>query len=127
MQLEKRYLDSLFHTVNGTEGQLTLPEARIRDRFMKVVIAETQAFEAERKTIYEKFCDKTEEGAPDINDNQYHFKKEIVDELNAELEVLLKEEVAIDVPEGVKEIVEKSAYKPRVGESESIDHILSLI
>ena len=71
MKLPKKYLESLYLTVKGTEGQLTLAEARVRDRFIKPVTEALQTFEAERKDIYEKFCNKTEDGKPDTTDNKY--------------------------------------------------------
>lgn len=127
MQLKKQYLEPLFLLTQGTDGQLSLPEARVRDKFMKTVNEVTQEYEGHRKVIYEKFCTKTEDGKPDIADGKYHFDKEQLPEVNKELETLLAETVEIATPEGLKDILEKSAYKPRVGEAESIDHILSLV
>lgn len=127
MTLEKRYLETLFLLTQGTEGQLTLKEARTRDAFMRPVREVTQTFEADRRVIYEKFCDRNEDGTPDTSNDKYKFKNAIVAELNDEISILASETVAIDTPEGIKEILEKSDYKPRIDETEHIDHILSLI
>ena len=125
MKLEKRYLEIFFKTIKGTEGVLTLAEGRIRDAFMKTLTDVTSQFENDRKVIYEKFCTKSEDGRPDVSDGKYHFKTEEVPEIQAELETLYAEEVELPSPLGLKEIVERTQYKPEIGESEKIDHIIS--
>jgi len=125
MKLEKRYLEVLYKTIKGTEGVLTLAEGRIRDAFMKDVTEATTQFENDRRVIYEKFCTKTDDGKPDVSDGKYHFKTEEVSEIQAELETLYAEEVELPSPSGLKEIVERTQYKPEIGESEKIDHIIS--
>lgn len=125
MHIKKGLLETLFQVTNGTGSVLTLSEARVRDRFMKSVLAETQSFEAERKAIYERFCDKNAEGEPDVTNDQYKFASTVLKEMNTELTTLYDEEVSIDVHEGIKAILEKTEYKPKVGESEKIDELFT--
>lgn len=127
MNLEKRYLETLFLLVKGTEGVLNLAEGRIRDRFMKGLTETVKTFEEERKVIYEKFCNKHEDGSPDIADGNYHFDPANIPDVNKELETLYSETVEIQTPAEIKDFVERTEYKPKTGETEVIDTILSKI
>lgn len=124
IQIPKRQLEVFFLTLKGTEGVLSLKDARVRDSFMKPLIEATQTFESDRRAIYVKFCDKDEEGNPNITNDEFKFKKDVVEEMGKELETLMDEEVVFTIPEGLKEIMDQSAYKPKVGESMIIDEIL---
>lgn len=125
MRLLKRNLETVFLAFRGTEGVLSLKEARVRDPFMKELTEVTSRFEVDRKKIYEKFCKKNEDGTPDTADNKYSFDAEVVEEVNAELATLLDEEVEIEASEGLKEILEKTDYRPKSGETEIIDEVLA--
>lgn len=128
ISLQKKYLPSFFLILKGTEGQLTLPEARIRDRFIPILVEQTSLYEdKERRTIYEKFCLKHEDGSPDVQGDEYHFPREVIEDMKKEVATLNDEEVTLDIPDGIKEIMEKSAYKPKIGEVEQIDHIITLL
>lgn len=125
MQLTKGELEVFFKTLKGTEGVLSLRDARVRDSFLKPLTEATQTFENERKAIYEQYCDKKEDGSPDITDDKYHFQAEILPKANEELNILVSEEVKLDPPAGLKDILEQTTYKPQVGEAEIIDAIVA--
>lgn len=125
MQVEKKHLEIFFQALKGTEGVLSLKESRIRDAFMKPLGEATETFYKERTAIYEQFCDKTEDGKPDITDNKYHFKQEVLEEVNKELLTLANETVDLNPHPEIKEIMEKTTYSPKYGETEVIDEILS--
>lgn len=128
MKLKKQYLETLFATVKGTEGVLNLAESRIRDEFLKKLVEPTDTFIKDRAKIYETFAIKKEDGSLDLVDgNKYQFPPEKIDEINAELKTLVEEEVEFDTPEKLKEIIEKTDYKPKVGESDIIDEITKLL
>lgn len=127
MQIPKRYLETFYQTLKGTEGVLGLADSRVRDAFMKPLTEATQTFEAERKAIYERFCTKNEDGTPDTQDGNYHFEPTDLADVNAELQTLLGEEVELTPPTKLKELLEQSTYKPKVGEAEQIDAITALI
>lgn len=124
MQIKKSSLEVLFLTLKGTEGILNLADARIRDTFLKPVIESYETFIKERTTIYETFCDKKEDGTPDIEDNRYKFSKEVQAQADAELKTLYDEEITLETPEKLKEFMEKSEYNPKVGEADIIDEII---
>lgn len=125
MKLQKRHLEITFLAFKGTEGVLSLKESRIRDSFMKSLTEVTMTFEEDRKAIYEKFCNKKEDGTPDTEDGQYHFDTAVLPDVNEELRILLDEEVEIETPVGLKETLEKTEYRPKTGEVEIIDEILA--
>lgn len=128
MKVKKIHLEVFYNTVRGTEGVLGLADSRIRDAFLKPLGEATDAMVKERVAIYEKFCDKKEDGTADTHGEQYHFSKEVLPEANKELELFAKEEVEVPFVWGVtaeklKEIIEKSTYKPKYGETEIIDEL----
>lgn len=127
MQIAKSHLETFFLLTKGTEGVLNLAESRIRDKFMKSLTEVTKQFEEDRKVVYEKFCTKNEDGTPKTENNNYHFEPGVIDDTNKELDVLLNETVTLETPEGLKGYLERSEYKPKVGESERIDTILGAI
>lgn len=128
MTLKKLYLETLFNFTKGTEGILSLSDSRVRDNFMKPLGETLQTFVNDREVIYKNFCLKKEDGEPDLLEgNSYQFPPEKVEEINRELKVLGDEEVEVSTPDKLKEILEKSEYKPKIGESEIIDEILTKI
>lgn len=128
MQIKKSELEALFNLAKGTEGALSLQESRVRDSFIKPLSETTQTYFNEREEIYKAFCLKKEDGMPDLlNGDKYQFSKEKLDEINAELKILGAEEVEVnftDNPQQIKDILGKSEYKPKIGETEIIDNIL---
>lgn len=128
MKIKKSQLLPLFLTIKGTEGKLNLAESRIRDSFLKNLLDETKKSESEKSIIYNTFCLKNEDGTPlFVEGNKYEFPKECLDELNKEMETFYNEEVVIDVPANLKEMIEKSDYNPKIGETEIIDELLKNI
>lgn len=127
MILAKKELEVLYHVIRGTEGKLTLVEGRKRDAFFKGVLEVLKQFEEDRKVIYEKFCDKKEDGTPDTDNGQYTFKKEVAEDLTKELQVLYDETVEVKAIPELKDIFERTEYMPKLGEAEVIDGILAKI
>ena len=125
LKIPKKHLEIFYLTLKGTEGELTLSEGRIRDNFMKPLGEAYETFVKERTAIYEEFCDKDKDGKPDIADGNYHFSKKVTAKVNKELTTLFDEEVELKETKGLKEIVERTQYKPKVGEAEVIDEILA--
>lgn len=127
MNLQKRYLELFINVLNSTEPGLA--GSRLRDSVLKSITQETEDFFKARTTIYETFCNKDEEGKPDVSDNQYKFKKEVLDEVNKELNTLLDEEIEVKITDAdrIKELIESTNYKPKYGEVEIIDEILTKI
>lgn len=124
MKVKKQYLEILFSTLKGTENSLSIAESRKRDAFLKELAPKLDNFYKERSFIYETFCDKKEDGTPDIRDDQYRFDPAKLEEINSELETLGNEEVSIDLP--INGILEKSEYRPKLGEVEIIDKLIEL-
>lgn len=126
MKIEKSKLEALFNFTKGTENMLSLKESRERDIFIKPLAEVTQTYYEDRNKIYITFCLKNEDGSPAlVEGNKYEFPPEKVDEINAELKTLNEEEVEIKTFAITKEILEKSEYKPKIGETEIIDEILA--
>lgn len=131
MQIKKSSLEALFNLAKGTEGALSLVEARIRDGFIKPLTELTQTYFDQREVIYKHFCNKNDDGTPNLLEGyKYQFSKEVLEELNKELATLGDELVEVnftDNPQQIKQILEKSEYKLKVLESELIDEILKSI
>lgn len=120
MVIKKGNIELLFNVLKGTDGKLSLADARIRDTFLKELIVSNDTFVADRKKIFETFCKKNEDGTPEVTNNQYTFDPESTEELSKELGTLLIEEITIE-NDKVIEFISLSEYKPKVGESEIID------
>lgn len=78
------------------------------DKNVKEIDKILESYNASRKKLIEKYCDKDEEGKPKIIDNQYTFKENL-DEFNKEFNELNSIEsdikiikFSIDELEGVK-------------------------
>lgn len=132
MKVKKQNLEVFFKVLRGTDGVLSLQDARVRDAFMKPLGAAVDTMGAERNKIYDKYCTKDEDGNPDTTDGRYKFEKDIVEEVNAELALFMEEVVDVPYEWGVgatklKEIVDKSQYKPAYGEAAQIDEIIKEI
>lgn len=125
MQVQKSHLESFFQALKGTEGVLSLKESRVRDSFIKSLAEALETFYKERTAIYQAYCLTKEDGTCDIKDDKYHFPPEKLPDINQELQTLHAEEVELDTPAGLKEIMEKTTYAPKVGEAELIDAVLA--
>lgn len=120
--MKKSQLETLFNVLKGTEGTLNLAESRRRDAYLKPLIEALETFYKDRVKIYEKFCTKKEDGTPDIEGGKYIFPTESLEETNKELETLSQETITIEGD--IKDLLEKSEYKFKIGEAEILDKIL---
>ena len=132
MKVKKVQLEPFFKVLRGTDGVLSLADARVRDAFMKPLGNHLDAFYADRAKIYESFSIKDKEGNPDLTDGNFHFPADEMENLNGELIEFGEEIVEVEFVWGVtggklKEIIEKSTYKPVYGETEVIDEIINNI
>lgn len=134
MKVYKKQLELFFNVLKGTEGELSLKESRIRDSFIKPLAEKTDEFIKDRVKIYETFAIKNEDGSVDFlvgedekgNKTQsFQFPPDKLEEINKELVVLTDEEVEFSIPDGLKDIMEKTTYSPKLGEVEVIDEILA--
>lgn len=133
LKIPKKSLEVLFTLTKGTEEELNLSESRTRDAFIKDLAPVLDSFYQDRTKIYQTFCIKLEDGSPDFkvveNDNgkilskTYQFPLEKEQEISQELTTLYGETVELNVPSNLKEILEKSTYKPKIGETTLIDEI----
>lgn len=128
MKIQKKELEAVFNLVKATDGFLSLQDARVRDTFIKPLADVTQTYFNDREAVYKHFCIKKGDGTPDMAEgNQYQFAPESVESLNKEVKTLGNEEADVDFPEGIKAILEGSAYRAKIGEAEIIDAILAKI
>lgn len=127
MKIKKLYLPIFYYALKGTEGQLSLAESRVRDSAMKMIREPAATFEQDRTKIFTTYCDKDEKGKPKIEDGKYSFDPELLETINGELSTLNNEEVELEIHNDIKEILEKTNYKPKVGEAEVIDEIKSCL
>lgn len=127
MKTKKLYLEILAQVLKGTEGKLNLADARIRDTFMKSLLEQADIYINQKQTIYKTFCSKNEQGEPDLLDgNKYQFPTDKLEEINKELLILSEEEVELPTNDKIKEFVEISEYKPKIGEVDLIDDLMKL-
>lgn len=131
MKIKKSSLETLLNYTKGTEGVLNLTDSRIRDNFIRPLTETTQMYFDDREKIYKTFCLKNEDETPNLlAGNKYQFPKEVLEDLNKELEILGNEEADInftDNPLQIKGLLEKSEYKPMLLESEIIYTIINAI
>ena len=71
--------------------------ARLRNKFVKKLMAITSELDEERIELCKEHSDKDSEGEAIVNDNQYQVQD--IEALNADIQDLYKEEVAIEVGE----------------------------
>ena len=125
MLVQKQHLQTFLDVLMGTQGVLNLADSRIRDMFMKKIVAFIETYTEEKNKIYAQFALKKEDGTPDIDDGNYHFDPKDVIQINEELMILAKEEVELSGVSKIKSFIEQSEYKPRAGDAEIIDELLS--
>lgn len=128
MTLEKKELEMVFNVLKETN--LNLQDSRIRDSFLKQVGIELDQFNKDKTAIYLEYCDKNEDGTPEIVDGKYHFQNNVLEKINDEITTLLSEtvELSIDNPDTldkIKSFVEKTDYSPKIGEVEIIDSFIT--
>ena len=128
MNIKKLQLEAIFNMLKSTDGHLNFSDARVRDQILKPLSEQLKTYFDDREKIYKAFCIKKEDGTPDLQDgNKYQFEPEKIDEINKELLTLGEEEVDLYVTDNVakfREIMLKSEYKPKVGESELIESVI---
>lgn len=117
MQVKKSHLEVLVNALVATEGVLTFTESRIRDSFLKKLSEPAKEYLDARNTLLIKLGTKVEG-----EENRYKFTPEYF----KEAEILDAELVEITVDPKIKEFLEKTTYKPKVGEADLIDDIIKL-
>lgn len=125
--MKKSQLIVLYQAVKGTEGVLNLSESRQRDAFLAPLTEVTKTFEQDRKVIFEKFCNKKEDGTPDVTNDLYTFSKEVQEELNEEVNLLLSENVTLECPESLAKWLELTEYRPKEGETAILDEVIATL
>mgnify|MGYP006921306309 FL=1 len=126
MKIAKKYLEVFHSTLSETSPKL--PEARIRDAFLKDLLEATNTLIKDRQKIYENFCLKNEDGTNDLEDgNRFKFKAEDISKVNDELVTLYSEEVEITINPKIKEILKETEHKFKTGEVEVYDEIMKLL
>lgn len=93
--------------------------ARLRNKFVKKLTAIVAELDEERIDLCKEHADKDENGEAIVNDNQYQVQD--MEALNADIQDLYKEEVAIEVGEYSNNFEPLFAYL----ESDDFDYPLS--
>ena len=93
--------------------------ARLRNKFVKKLTAIVAELDEERIDLCKEHADKDENGEAIVNDNQYQVQD--IEALNADIQDLYKEEVAIEVGEYSNNFEPLFAYL----ESDAFDYPLS--
>ena len=124
--MQKKYLELLFNLVKEYKTP-KMVQARIRDGFLREISPVVDQFFKDRNEIYIKFCDKKEDGEPDIIDNKFKFNPELLTEINEELNVLGNETVEIKFVPEIKNFIEESSYETKAGETLLVDEIIAKI
>lgn len=130
MKLKKRELEITYLVFGNVEADLA--GCRVRDAILKPLKEEVDNFYKERKDIGEKYADKNEDGTSKIENDMYVFPKKDEEKVNKEFNTLLDEEVEIPEKPGttgqkLKELMEATQYKPKLGETAIIDSIIARI
>lgn len=124
--MEKKYLELLFKVIKDYKTpKMTL--GRLRDGLLRDLSVPTDQFIKDRNEIYLKFCDKNEDGSPNIIEDKYKFAPTLLEEINGELKILGDEKVDIKFPPETKNMVEESSYESLPGETLIIDNIIKLL
>ncbi len=128
MVFKKKYLVVFLKALQETN--LNLVDSRIRDEFHKSLFETTREFEIGQQAIFKEFCIKNKDGEPEMTEKgEYQFNVgEPSESVKKETEILLEEEVELTPknPAKIKEFLDLTEYKPKVGESEIIDEIIKL-
>jgi len=130
MQLKKKYL-TLFYLALSQAKAKSLSEARIRDELAtKSLYDSLRDFEEARLKIYKELCIKDDKDEPILLEgDKYTFSPENTPKMQAEVDILESEEIELKVknPEKIKELIENTAYEPKIGEALIIDEIIALL
>lgn len=118
MQLKKSHLEVFVKALQATEDVLTFPESRVRDSFLKKLLESYQDYMTFRDELLIKLASPIEGKV-----NMYTFTPEYL----KELEVLNEEETELPDEPKIKEFLEKTTYKPKVGEADLLDDIIKLL
>jgi len=119
--------------IRATTVDLTFERSRARNQFLKAIEPALELKEKSRNEIIEKFCKKDADGKPVVGkNNMYEFEKP--EEVDAEYQKLMAEEVTIDIPPSIeeklaiiKDIIINSDRKLGFGESKSLEVIVEAI
>ncbi len=127
MKLQKKYLVVFLKALQETN--LSLVDSRVRDEFHKDLFEATKDFETDQQAIFREFCIKNKDGEPEMTTKgEYQFDLGNASEsVKKETETLLEEEVELipKNPVKIKEFLNLTEYKPKVGEIEMIDYIIT--
>ena len=126
--MKKKQIELLFKVLRDTD--LSLKDARVRDEALRTITPTLEAFYADRKKIWDKYCDKNEDETPkETSDGQLTFATAILPQLTKDLEEFVNEDVLLtfkDV-EKIKKFAENTNYKFGFGEVEVFDEIIKSI
>ena len=129
MKISKKYLEICAKLLKDCDPSLA--DGRIRDRFYKTLIEDLKTYYEDQEKILIKFCEKDSDENPIIRTNEknektYTFSPENAPKVEEEILKLNKEqtEISCDQPEKIKELIENTTYKPKVGETIIIDELL---
>lgn len=126
MKLQKKYLEVFYKVIKGYKTD-KMSQARLRDSFLRTAGEPLDQFIKDRNVIYVNFCKKNEDGTPDIKEDKYAFEPQVIEEVTKELQTLLDEEIEIEVPAEVKDMIEESSYVTEPGETLVVDEILKTL
>jgi hypothetical protein len=118
MQLKKEEILVLQKVLIGTEDKLNFADARIRDKFLKALVEEIQAYYEARNKLLVSIAEPIEG-----EENRFNLTPKFMEEEK----VLNEEEVELPDEPKLREFIELSEYKPKIGEIDLIDSILSKI
>ncbi len=116
MKIKKSCLEVFEKVLVGTENVLNFVDARVRDSFLKKVVEQRATYIDERNKLLISLGIKIEG-----EEDRYKFTPEYL----KEVEILDVEEIELPDEIKIKEFIEISEYKPKVGEIDIIDEILT--
>lgn len=118
MQITKEEALILQKVLVGTQEKLDFAESRVRDKFLKSLAPEIQSYYEARNKLLISLAEKIEG-----EENRFNLTPKFLEE-----EKILNEET-IELPDEpkLKDFIELSDYKPKIGEIDLIDNILSKI
>lgn len=118
MQITKEEALVLQKVLVGTQEKLDFADARVRDKFLKSLAPEIQLYYEARDKLLISLADRIEG-----EENRFNLTPKFLEE-----EKILNEET-IELPDEpkLKEFIELSEYKPKIGEMDLVDSILSKI
>lgn len=113
--MKKEALEVTYKVLEVTD--LSLADARIRDAFIRELSNHIKAFYEDKQKIIETYGEKMDDGK---------FKIADTDKFQQEMQTLLEETVEIKPSDKIKEFINNTNYKPKIGEMAIIDEVLAL-